>query len=119
MIGVRECCARHWPSSRHGSCGFPELTMAVNLSAIQFRQPQLPELVSRVLMEFDLPPIRWNLSDGRCGCGTTPLRPCHHGPPCAGVRMSMDGLWHGLLVTQPAQKRFQIFAESINPLCAT
>lgn len=42
------------------SCGFPELTMAVNLSAIQFRQPQLPKLVSRVLMEFDLPPIRWN-----------------------------------------------------------
>lgn len=42
------------------SCGFPELTMAVNLSAIQFRQPQLPELVSRVLAEFDLPPIRWN-----------------------------------------------------------
>ncbi len=44
------------------SCGFPELTMAVNLSAIQFRQPQLPELVSRGSWSLTCPPIRWNWS---------------------------------------------------------
>jgi EAL domain-containing protein (putative c-di-GMP-specific phosphodiesterase class I) len=36
--------------------GFAPLTMAVNLSAVQFRHPDLPELVTRILDEEGLPP---------------------------------------------------------------
>jgi len=57
------------------SCGFPELTMAVNLSAIQFRQPQLPELVSRVLVEFDLPPDSLELELTEGVAVDDPMRP--------------------------------------------
>jgi len=36
--------------------GLPAMVIAVNLSAIQFRQPDLPELVSRILDEAQLAP---------------------------------------------------------------
>jgi EAL domain-containing protein (putative c-di-GMP-specific phosphodiesterase class I) len=36
--------------------GLPPMVIAVNLSAIQFRQPNLPELVSLILEEAKLPP---------------------------------------------------------------
>jgi diguanylate cyclase (GGDEF)-like protein/PAS domain S-box-containing protein len=36
--------------------GFPQLTMAVNLSARQFRQPNLVEMIEQILNEFDIPP---------------------------------------------------------------
>ncbi len=36
--------------------GLGSLIMAVNLSAVQFRHPDLPELVTRILDEADLPP---------------------------------------------------------------
>lgn len=35
--------------------GLPPMVMAVNLSAVQFRQPNLPELVTRILDEANLP----------------------------------------------------------------
>ena len=37
------------------SAGHKNLKMAVNLSAIQFHQPQLPELVSRILQDSQIP----------------------------------------------------------------
>ncbi len=36
--------------------GFTDLTMAVNLSAVQFRQADLPESISMLLKRFELPP---------------------------------------------------------------
>ncbi|MFI3154789.1 MAG: EAL domain-containing protein [Methylococcaceae bacterium] len=36
--------------------GFPQLTMAVNLSARQFRQPNLVEMIEQQLHEFYIPP---------------------------------------------------------------
>lgn len=36
--------------------GLTEMTMAVNLSAVQFRHPHLPDLVTDILQEFDLSP---------------------------------------------------------------
>ncbi|MBT9538941.1 EAL domain-containing protein [Thiobacillus sp.] len=36
--------------------GLPPLVMAVNLSAVQFRHPTLPDLVARILDEAGLPP---------------------------------------------------------------
>ena len=41
-------------------------TMAVNLSAVQFRQPQLPEMITRILEESQLPPdsLELELTEG-------------------------------------------------------
>jgi diguanylate cyclase (GGDEF)-like protein len=36
--------------------GLTPLVMAVNLSAVQFRHPDLPDMVARILYEFSLPP---------------------------------------------------------------
>lgn len=41
-------------------------TVAVNLSAVQFRQPQLPELITKILQEIGLPPdsLELELTEG-------------------------------------------------------
>lgn len=46
--------------------GFPPMIMAVNLSVVQFRDPNLPDLVSRILEEEDLPPeyLELELTEG-------------------------------------------------------
>ena len=46
---------------RWDAAGLPELRMAVNLSAVQFRHDDLPELVSRVLSETGMPAERLEL----------------------------------------------------------
>lgn len=50
---IRTACkqVREWLDA-----GFPQLTMAVNLSARQFRQPNLAEIIEQVLHEFNIPP---------------------------------------------------------------
>ena len=98
----------------------PLRAVSVNLSAIQFRQPQLPELVSRVLVEFDLPPdsLELELTEGVAvddpHAAVATMDQLH----ARGVRMSMDGLWHRLLVTQPAQAVPDLQAEDRSILCA-
>ena len=46
--------------------GLGPLVMAVNLSAVQFRHPDLPELVTRILTEENLPPeyLELELTEG-------------------------------------------------------
>ena len=46
---------------RWDAAGLPNLRMAVNLSAVQFRHDDLPELVSRVLSETGMPAERLEL----------------------------------------------------------
>jgi diguanylate cyclase (GGDEF)-like protein/PAS domain S-box-containing protein len=46
---------------RWDDAGLPELSMAVNLSAVQFRHANLPELVEHVLTELDMPAERLEL----------------------------------------------------------
>jgi diguanylate cyclase (GGDEF)-like protein/PAS domain S-box-containing protein len=46
---------------RWDAAGLPELTIAVNLSAVQFRHDDLPELVGRVLDEVGMPAERLEL----------------------------------------------------------
>ena len=50
---LRQACAqlKHWHDTGH-----PDLHMAVNLSARQFCQPDLTQIVEQVLAEFSLPP---------------------------------------------------------------
>jgi diguanylate cyclase (GGDEF)-like protein len=49
---LRQACAqlKHWHDTGH-----PAMRVAVNLSAKQFSQPNLTELVAQVIKEFDLP----------------------------------------------------------------
>ena len=46
--------------------GLASMTMSVNLSAVQFRHPDLPELVARILAEAQLPPqfLELELTEG-------------------------------------------------------
>ena len=95
--------------------GFPGLTMAVNLSAIQFRQPQLPELVSRMLAEFDLPPdsLELELTEGVAvddpHAAVATMDQLH----ARGVRMSIDDFGTGYSSLSQL-KRFQIFKLKID-----
>lgn len=95
--------------------GFAELTMAVNLSAIQFRQPQLPDLISRVLAEFDLPPdaLELELTEGVAvddpHAAVATMDQLH----ARGVRMSMDDFGTGYSSLSQL-KRFQIFKLKID-----
>ena len=52
---------KHWLDKRH-----QPLVMSVNLSAIQFRHPHLPDLVSNILNEAQLPPeyLELELTEG-------------------------------------------------------
>ena len=89
--------------------------MAVNLSAIQFRQPQLPELVSRMLAEFDLPPdsLELELTEGVAvddpHAAVATMDQLH----ARGVRMSMDDFGTGYSSLSQL-KRFQIFKLKID-----
>ncbi|RZJ59903.1 MAG: bifunctional diguanylate cyclase/phosphodiesterase [Acidovorax sp.] len=95
--------------------GFPGLMMAVNLSAIQFRQPQLPEMVSRILAEFDLPPdaLELELTEGVAvddpHAAVATMDQLH----ARGVRMSMDDFGTGYSSLSQL-KRFQIFKLKID-----
>jgi diguanylate cyclase (GGDEF)-like protein/PAS domain S-box-containing protein len=95
--------------------GFSDLTMAVNLSAIQFRQPQLPELVSRMLAEFELPPdcLELELTEGVAvddpHAAVSTMDQLH----ARGVRMSMDDFGTGYSSLSQL-KRFQIFKLKID-----
>jgi EAL domain-containing protein (putative c-di-GMP-specific phosphodiesterase class I) len=55
---IRTACKqiREWLDA-----GFPPLVMAVNLSARQFRQPNLVEMIEQALHEFDIPPAQLEL----------------------------------------------------------
>ncbi len=84
--------ARRWLDAGH-----PPMVMAVNLSAVQFRHPDLPDLVSRILNEVGLPPeyLELELTEGVA----------MHDPQAAievmnklhdlGVRMSIDDFGTG------------------------
>ena len=89
--------------------------MAVNLSAIQFREAQLPELISRILAEFDLPPdsLELELTEGVAvddpHAAVATMDQLH----TRGVRMSMDDFGTGYSSLSQL-KRFQIFKLKID-----
>ena len=95
--------------------GLSELTVAVNLSAVQFRQPQLPELVSRILDETITPASQLELeltegvavNDPRSAIIT--MDQLH----ARGVRLSMDDFGTGYSSLSHL-KRFQIYKLKID-----
>lgn len=77
--------------------GFPPLVMAVNLSVVQFRDPGLPDLVTRILDEEDLAPeyLELELTEGVALAdpqGAIALMDALH---ARGVRMSIDDFGTG------------------------
>ncbi|MFN3861312.1 MAG: putative bifunctional diguanylate cyclase/phosphodiesterase [Roseateles sp.] len=82
---------------RWDEAGLPELTMAVNLSAVQFRNADLPGLVSRVLDDVGIPPARLELelTEGAAmdnpGVAITVMNELH----ARGVRLSIDDFGTG------------------------
>ena len=97
------------------AAGFADLTIAVNLSAVQFRQPQLPELVSRILDDFGLPAhaLELELTEGVAvddpHAAVATMDRLH----ARGVRMSMDDFGTGYSSLSQL-KRFQIFKLKID-----
>jgi diguanylate cyclase (GGDEF)-like protein/PAS domain S-box-containing protein len=82
---------------RWDDAGLPELTMAVNLSAVQFRHDDLPELVGRVLGEIGMPAERLELelTEGAAmdnpAVAITVMNELHE----RGVRLSIDDFGTG------------------------
>ncbi|KQW45722.1 MULTISPECIES: bifunctional diguanylate cyclase/phosphodiesterase [unclassified Roseateles] len=82
---------------RWDAAGLPELTMAVNLSAVQFRHDDLPELVGRVLEEVGMPAERLELelTEGAAmdnpAVAITVMNELH----ARGVRLSIDDFGTG------------------------
>ncbi|HEX5622918.1 MAG TPA: EAL domain-containing protein, partial [Sulfuricurvum sp.] len=84
--------AKAWMNSGH-----PPIVMAVNLSAVQFRHPRLPDLVSDILNEEGLPPeyLELELTEGVAmhdpHMVITVMNNLHE----RGVRMSIDDFGTG------------------------
>jgi EAL domain-containing protein (putative c-di-GMP-specific phosphodiesterase class I) len=91
------------------------IKVAVNLSAIQFHQPQLPEMVSRILTESGISPdlLELELTEGvavqdpRTATATMDRLNSH------GIRLSMDDFGTGYSSLSQL-KRFQIYKLKID-----
>lgn len=95
--------------------GLPALTMAVNLSAVQFRQPQLLELVDRLLAEYGVQPhlleleLTENVAVADPHAAIATMDQLH----AKGVRLSMDDFGTGYSSLSHL-KRFQIYRLKID-----
>ncbi len=90
-------------------------TMAVNLSAVQFRQPQLPELITRILEETGLPAdsLELELTEGVAVDDPRAAIDTMDRLHARGVRMSMDDFGTGYSSLSQL-KRFPIYKLKID-----
>ncbi|MDR2323817.1 MAG: EAL domain-containing protein [Acidovorax sp.] len=101
---------KHWRGK-----GLGKIKVAVNLSAIQFHQPQLPEMVNRILTESGISPdlLELELTEGvavqdpRTATVTMDRLNAH------GIRLSMDDFGTGYSSLSQL-KRFQIYKLKID-----
>ena len=77
--------------------GFAPLVIAVNLSAVQFRHPNLPELITRILAEEKLPPefLELELTEGAAMHNPQGAIALMNNLHERGVRMSIDDFGTG------------------------
>jgi EAL domain-containing protein (putative c-di-GMP-specific phosphodiesterase class I) len=77
--------------------GFPPMIMAVNLSAEQFRNPDLPELISRILAEEGLQPkyLELELTEGVAMHNPLNAIAIMNNLHDLGIRMSIDDFGTG------------------------
>ena len=95
--------------------GMAPITMAVNLSALQFRLPNLPQLVSRILLDAALPPklLEIELTEGVAMThpmeAAAVMNELHH----RGVRMAIDDFGTGYS-SLSYLKKFQVYKLKID-----
>ncbi len=95
--------------------GLAPMTMAVNLSALQFRHPSLPDLVARILDELQLPPqyLELELTEGVAMddplAAIAVMDVLHE----RGIRMSIDDFGTGYS-SLSYLKRFQVYKLKID-----
>ncbi|MFG6429976.1 putative bifunctional diguanylate cyclase/phosphodiesterase [Roseateles sp. LYH14W] len=82
---------------RWDAAGLPQLTMAVNLSAVQFRHDDLPDLVERVLADVGIPAQRLELelTEGAAMDNPTVAITVMNELHARGVRLSIDDFGTG------------------------
>ncbi len=95
--------------------GMAPLTMAVNLSAVQFRHADLPQLVSRILQEADLPPalLELELTEGVAMKNPQGAIAVMNDLHQRGVRMSIDDFGTGYS-SLSYLKRFRVYKLKID-----
>lgn len=95
--------------------GLGHIKVAVNLSAIQFHQPQLPEMVSRILTESDIPPesLELELTEGVAVQDPRTATHTMDQLNSRGIRLSMDDFGTGYSSLSQL-KRFQIYKLKID-----
>lgn len=91
------------------AAGMPWLTMAVNLSAVQFRQAQFLDLVDRLLQEFAIPPhlLELELTEGVAVDDPHSAMSTMEQLHAKGVRLAMDDFGTGYSSLSQL-KRFQL-----------
>ncbi len=95
--------------------GVANMVMAVNLSAVQFRQANLPELVSGVLDEFKLPPqcLELELTEGVAMENPLAAIAVMDELHARGIRMSIDDFGTGYS-SLSYLKRFKVYKLKID-----
>jgi diguanylate cyclase (GGDEF)-like protein len=95
--------------------GFPSLVMSVNLSAAQFRHPDLPNLVKRILDEEGLPPanLELELTEGVAMHNPQSAIAVMDNLHARGVRMSIDDFGTGYS-SLSYLKKFKIYKLKID-----
>ena len=95
--------------------GLPPMVMAVNLSAVQFRQSRLPELVSQILDEFKLSPqcLELELTEGVAMDNPVGAIAVMNDLHERGVRMSIDDFGTGYS-SLSYLKRFKVYKLKID-----
>ncbi len=95
--------------------GMAPLTMAVNLSAVQFRHAELPQLITRILTDAALTPELLELELTESGAMTHPLEAMSvmNDLHQRGVRMSIDDFGTGYS-SLSYLKRFQVYKLKID-----
>ena len=95
--------------------GLSPMVMAVNLSAVQFRQANLPELVSQILDEFGLPPrcLELELTEGVAMDNPLSAIAVMNDLHERGIRMSIDDFGTGYS-SLSYLKRFKVYKLKID-----
>jgi len=95
--------------------GLPTITMAVNISAVQFRHPDLPGLVSQVLQEYAVDPacLELELTEGVASDDPERAVDIMENLHARGVRMSIDDFGTGYS-SLSYLKRFQVYKLKID-----
>jgi diguanylate cyclase (GGDEF)-like protein/PAS domain S-box-containing protein len=101
--------------ARWRDAGLPALTMSVNISALQFRHPDLPGLVSQVLSEAGVDPacLELELTEGVASDDPERAVEIMADLHARGVRMSIDDFGTGYS-SLSYLKRFQVYKLKID-----